>query len=544
MALSSRAHAFSVEALVGHSAKRKVPEGRDEEPGPGCRPARRAPEAEKRPKAGAESRAGGVQVELQGSELWRRFHDIGTEMIITKAGRRMFPSVRVKVKGLEPLQQYYIAIDVVPVDSKRYRYVYHSSQWMVAGNTDHSCITPRLYIHPDSPCSGETWMRQIISFDRVKLTNNEMDDKGHIILQSMHKYKPRVHVIAQDSRFDLAQIQSLPAEGVQTFSFQETEFTTVTAYQNQQSMHKYKPRVHVIAQDSRFDLAQIQSLPAEGVQTFSFQETEFTTVTAYQNQQITKLKIDRNPFAKGFRDPGRNRGVLDGLLESYPWRAPLALDFKAFGADSQGGSSSSSPVASSGGTPSPLNPLLSPSCSPPTLHLPANNLSMPCPESFLHPLNIPLYYKICPTSFLRQQALLFPSHEKLGATNPHLLPHFMVDMPKLSSLKNAKAEDLNAQCLQAPSSAGQMLYGLHASGNIFPSSPIAREALNCSLHPPYGLYGYNFSVPSRLMNAAGHFKSPGELLLAHSSFIPNYKGTIQDLDLAKEPYLDKQWSWF
>ncbi|KAL9837237.1 T-box transcription factor TBX22 [Geothlypis trichas] len=482
MALSSRAHAFSVEALVGRSAKRKVPEGRDEEPGPGCRPARRAPEAEKRPKAGAESRAGGVQVELQGSELWRRFHDIGTEMIITKAGRRMFPSVRVKVKGLEPLQQYYIAIDVVPVDSKRYRYVYHSSQWMVAGNTDHSCITPRLYIHPDSPCSGETWMRQIISFDRVKLTNNEMDDKGHIILQSMHKYKPRVHVIAQDSRFDLAQIQSLPAEGVQTFSFQETEFTTVTAY---------------------------------------------------QNQQITKLKIDRNPFAKGFRDPGRKqvragaapppppapagpaaafkalsprRGVLDGLLETYPWRPPLALDFKAFGADSPGGSSSSSPVASSGGTPSPLNPLLSPSCSPPTLHLPASNLGMSCPESFLHPLSVPLYYKICPTSFLRQQALLLPSHEKLGATSSHLLPHFMVDVPKLSSLKNAKAEDLNAQCLQAPGPAGQMLYGLHASGNIFPSSPIAREALNCSLHPPYGLYGYNFSVPSRLMNAAGHFK--------------------------------------
>ncbi|KAF1598118.1 T-box transcription factor TBX22, partial [Eudyptes moseleyi] len=257
MALSSRAHAFSVEALVGRSAKRKVPDGRDEESGAGCRQSRRAPEAEKRPKAGAESReaGAGVQVELQGSELWRRFHEIGTEMIITKAGRRMFPSVRVKVKGLEPLKQYYIAIDVVPVDSKRYRYVYHSSQWMVAGNTDHSCITPRLYIHPDSPCSGETWMRQIISFDRVKLTNNEMDDKGHIILQSMHKYKPRVHVIAQDSRFDLAQIQSLPAEGVQTFSFQETEFTTVTAY---------------------------------------------------QNQQITKLKIDRNPFAKGFRDPGRN----------------------------------------------------------------------------------------------------------------------------------------------------------------------------------------------------------------------------------------------
>lgn len=45
--------------------------------------------AEKRPKAGAESREVGdeVQVELQGSELWKRFHEIGTEMIITKAGR-------------------------------------------------------------------------------------------------------------------------------------------------------------------------------------------------------------------------------------------------------------------------------------------------------------------------------------------------------------------------------------------------------------------------------------------------------------------------
>lgn len=28
-----------------------------------------------------------IQVELQGYELWKRFHDIGTEMIITKAGR-------------------------------------------------------------------------------------------------------------------------------------------------------------------------------------------------------------------------------------------------------------------------------------------------------------------------------------------------------------------------------------------------------------------------------------------------------------------------
>lgn len=51
-------------------------------------------------------------------------------------------------------------------------------------------------------------------------------------------------------------------------------------------MHKYKPRVHVMEQDSRINLSRIQSLPAEEVKTFSFKETEFTTVTAYQNQQV------------------------------------------------------------------------------------------------------------------------------------------------------------------------------------------------------------------------------------------------------------------
>ncbi|XP_017523978.1 T-box transcription factor TBX22 [Manis javanica] len=492
MALSSRAHSFSVEALVGRPSKRKLQdpreevqpellekEGREEEEKRSCAEGKKIEQREKRPKtepsataflgcSGSGNRNSGesleeknvIQVELQGYELWKRFHDIGTEMIITKAGRRMFPSVRVKVKGLEPDKQYYVTMDVVPVDSKRYRYMYHSSQWMVAGNTDYSCITPRFYVHPDSPCSGETWMRQIISFDRVKLTNNEMDDKGHIILQSMHKYKPRVHVMEQDSRVDLSRSQSLPIEGVKTFSFKETEFTTVTAY---------------------------------------------------QNQQITKLKIDRNPFAKGFRDSGRNRGVLDGLLDIYAWRPSLTLDLKTFGADPQGGSSGSSPVTSSGGAPSPLNSLLSPPCSPPTFHLPPSSLGMPCPEMYLQNISLPLFYKICPTNFWQQQPLVLPPSERLERSNSfHSLASLMLEVPMLSSLgatntKDVSYENFNRQCLQAPDSANQ-IYGLQAPGNILLPNPIAREAIGCSFHPSYGLYRYNFSIPSRLLNAANHLK--------------------------------------
>ncbi|CAI9180753.1 unnamed protein product [Rangifer tarandus platyrhynchus] len=486
MALSSRAHAFSVEALVGRPIKRKLrnpreeaqPEllekegGEEEERRRSAAAGRKNELPEKRSKAqplattlgcnsfGSLEEKDIIQVELQGSELWKRFHDIGTEMIITKAGRRMFPSVRVKVKGLDPGKQYYVAIDVVPVDSKRYRYIYHSSQWMIAGNTDHSCITPRVYIHPDSPCSGETWMSQIISFDRVKLTNNEMDDKGHIILQSMHKYKPRVHVMKQDSRVDMSRIQSLPAEGVKTFSFKETEFTTVTAY---------------------------------------------------QNQQITKLKIDRNPFAKGFRDPGRSRGVLDGLLETYPWRPSLTLDFKTFGADMQSGSSGSSPVTSSGGAPSPLNSLLSPPFSPSTFHIPTSSLGMPCPEVYLHNINLPLCYKICPTNFWQQQRLVLPALESLASNNSsQSSAPLMMEVPMLSSLgvtnsKNGSSEDLSGQCLQAPNSSNQV-YELQALENILSSNPIVQKAIGCSFHPSYGFYRYNFSTPPGLVNAANHLK--------------------------------------
>lgn len=40
--------------------------------------------------------------------------------------RRMFPAMRVKIAGLDPHQQYYIAMDIVPVDNKRYRYFPHT----------------------------------------------------------------------------------------------------------------------------------------------------------------------------------------------------------------------------------------------------------------------------------------------------------------------------------------------------------------------------------------------------------------------------------
>ncbi|NXV93491.1 TBX10 factor, partial [Calonectris borealis] len=184
---------------------------------------------------------------LEMGSLWEEFNRLGTEMIVTKAGRRVFPTFQVKLSGLDPLADYVLLMDFVPLDDKRYRYAFHSSSWLAAGRAD-PAAPGRVHFHPDSPAKGAQWMRQIVSFDKLKLTNNLLDDNGHIILNSMHRYQPRFHVVFVDPRRDSERF----------------------AHQNFKS--------------------------------FSFPETQFMAVTAYQNHRITQLKIASNPFAKGFRD--------------------------------------------------------------------------------------------------------------------------------------------------------------------------------------------------------------------------------------------------
>ena len=181
-----------------------------------------------------------IECYLETDDLWKKFHELGTEMIITKSGRRMFPPLRVSFSGARLNQKYIVAMDIVPTDSKRYRYAYHRSSWLVAGKADPP-VQSRLFIHPDGPFTGESLYKQIVSFEKVKLTNNEMDKCGHIVLNSMHKYQPRVHLIKKpddtsklpSGQFRLQVSNDLENFEYKTFLFPETSFIAVTAYQNQ-----------------------------------------------------------------------------------------------------------------------------------------------------------------------------------------------------------------------------------------------------------------------------------------------------------------------
>ncbi|XP_022104308.1 T-box transcription factor TBX20-like isoform X2 [Acanthaster planci] len=220
-----------------------------------------------------------VRCRLETRELWEKFHELGTEMIITKTGRRMFPTVRVSFSGVAAEARYVVMLDIVPLDNKRYRYAYHRSSWLVAGKADPP-LPPRLYVHPDSPFTGDQLQRQMVSFEKVKLTNNEQDQHGHIILNSMHRYQPRVHIARKADAHAGAMAPSLT------------------------------------------------SLSSSELRSYEFAETAFTAVTAYQNQLITRLKIDSNPFAKGFRDSSRlsdfERERVETLIQEHTYaRSPI-----------------------------------------------------------------------------------------------------------------------------------------------------------------------------------------------------------------------------
>ncbi|XP_070773633.1 T-box transcription factor TBX2b-like [Enoplosus armatus] len=187
------------------------------------------------------------KVTLDSKNLWNEFHKRGTEMVITKSGRRMFPPFKVRVEGLRETAKYILLMDIVAVDDCRYKF--HNSRWMVAGKADPE-MPKRMYIHPDSPSKGEQWMSKPVAFHKLKLTNNISDKHGFTILNSMHKYQPRFHIVRAND---------------------------------------------------------IMKLPYSTFRTYVFPETEFIAVTAYQNEKITQLKIDNNPFAKGFRDTGNGR---------------------------------------------------------------------------------------------------------------------------------------------------------------------------------------------------------------------------------------------
>ncbi|XP_027005297.2 uncharacterized protein magl isoform X2 [Tachysurus fulvidraco] len=197
---------------------------------------------------------GDVKVTLENESVWSRFHELGTEMILTKQGRRMFPCCRFKLSGLDPQRKYFLVMDIMALDD--FTYKWNGKTWEPVV-LDESHVLGQICVHPESPALGQQWMDSTVSFYKVKLSNDSMDQEGCVRLHPMHRYLPRLCIVPFD-----------PNSG------------------------------GTIALDS------------PKVKIFSFPQTAFYAVTSYQNPRITQLKIDCNPFAMAFREDSQSICLL------------------------------------------------------------------------------------------------------------------------------------------------------------------------------------------------------------------------------------------
>ncbi|KAL3244888.1 hypothetical protein MRX96_018477 [Rhipicephalus microplus] len=198
-----------------------------------------------------------VHLTLENKELWTRFYLLGNEMIITRPGRRMFPVMRVKVTGMEPTSYYMMLMTFVARDHYRYRFL--SNCWLpVETATDPPAGESNMYLHESGPCLGAKWMLAPVDFGAVKLTNQKSNSSQKVMLQSMRKYVPYIHVFAGSD---------------------------------------------------------VQQLDFRRFKTFMFPETEFISVTSYQNDQIIALKIQNNPYARSFCSNTDRRNAIRRLTD-------------------------------------------------------------------------------------------------------------------------------------------------------------------------------------------------------------------------------------
>jgi len=196
-----------------------------------------------------KSQSEGEKLELCNKETWNKLNEAGKpEMVLTRPGRRMFPTIKVRLTNLNPTSQYILFLKFEPATNLKHKWDRDRMEWQATFCGDPQPDTLG-HVHRMSPSSGEDWMKyEEVDFDQVFLTNCRETAlaKEFSLLSSMMKYQPVFSLIRLDN-------------------------------QSNQTNH---------------------------IKQFTFRENEFIAVTAYQNQTIKQWKIDNNPYAKGFRAGG------------------------------------------------------------------------------------------------------------------------------------------------------------------------------------------------------------------------------------------------
>ncbi|XP_062593226.1 T-box transcription factor TBX4-like, partial [Saccostrea cucullata] len=183
---------------------------------------------------------GPITLSMTEAKLWYKFLKVGTEMIINRSGRRMFPYIEFSLRGVDPFGLYDVIFDIIPASNKSFKFL--SNKWIPIGEKEEE-FKNYPFKHPDSPRIGSEWMTRKISFEKIKLSNKPGTKAGIFTLHTFQKYLVRISIVRHEKDDEISVVE------------------------------------------------------------FPIRATTFIAVTAYSNRDVTTLKINSNPYSKGFRFP-------------------------------------------------------------------------------------------------------------------------------------------------------------------------------------------------------------------------------------------------
>ncbi|KAL5960434.1 T-box transcription factor TBX20 [Taenia solium] len=202
-----------------------------------------------------------ITLRLREKVSWQTTWPHRMEMITSKNGRWIFPTLTVAVEGLEVNERYIFFLDLVPKDQNLYRL--HSNGWIPCRTLSHpppSIQSSHIYVSCNLCENGPELMVRGVDIKLVKITNNFSYAFIHTFARGMQIYLPRYHIV-----------HYLAPEEV------------TACYSNAKGRQSDSPVV------------------LEHVDTYIIPETEFMAKTAYRNKHNSSTKISRNSYAKAFR---------------------------------------------------------------------------------------------------------------------------------------------------------------------------------------------------------------------------------------------------
>ncbi|VVD04421.1 unnamed protein product [Leptidea sinapis] len=106
-------------------------------------------------RVGPDAEPPACEARLLNGDLWRR---------------RMFPSLRISLSGLDPREEYCVLLELSLVGRRRWRWA--GGAWAAAGGAEPQSPR-RLMLHPDSPAPGHHWTANPNDrITKLKIDNN------------------------------------------------------------------------------------------------------------------------------------------------------------------------------------------------------------------------------------------------------------------------------------------------------------------------------------------------------------------------------------